>query len=71
MAMPGSGRLSPRLGLHGVAAVQPQTTQARVGCPAGGTGRPDQAHMIRTILIASALGGGALVLFTPRGGSPE
>lgn len=27
--------------------------------------------MIRTILIASALGLGALVLFTPRGGSPE
>ena len=27
--------------------------------------------MVRTILIASALGVGALVLFTPRGGSPE
>lgn len=27
--------------------------------------------MIRTILIASALGVGALVLFTPMGGSPE
>jgi hypothetical protein len=27
--------------------------------------------MIRTILIASALGVGALVLFTPNGGSPE
>ena len=27
--------------------------------------------MIRTILIASALGVGALVFFTPKGGSPE